>query len=205
MKSRGCYETPGGKILFDAHLDLETLTLDREVMRLRDTMSIKYAELVYNGYWFAPEKEFLQVAMDHAQECVTGSVDLRLFKGNVICRGRSSGLSLYNEAMVSMDVEGGPYPPLPRHPSTRSQLLGSGGVLCAEFAAGCFWLRRFQPGNLDGLRADPVYSHQGLGCARQGHRGGRDPMNLTLGGGFRIYDIPILLRSAAETPYCTRQ
>ena len=107
MKSRGCYETPGGKILFDAHLDLETLTIDREVMRLRDTLSIKYAELVYNGYWFAPEMQFLQVAMDHAQEHVTGSVDIRLFKGNVICRGRSSARSLYNEAMVSMDVEGG--------------------------------------------------------------------------------------------------
>ena len=107
MKSRGCYETPGGKILYDAHLDLETLTIDREVMRLRDTLSIKYAELVYNGYWFSPEMQFLQVAMDHAQEHVTGSVDLRLLKGNVICRGRSSPQSLYNEAMVSMDVEGG--------------------------------------------------------------------------------------------------
>jgi len=83
------------------------MTMDREVMRLRDTMSIKYAELVYNGYWFAPEMQFLQVAMDHAQEHVTGEVYLRLFKGNVICRGRRSPRSLYNEKMVSMDVEGG--------------------------------------------------------------------------------------------------
>merc|ERR1739848_444645 len=105
MKSRGCYETPGGKILFDAHPDLETLTIDREVMRLRDTLSIKYAELVYNGYWFSPEMQFLQVAMDKAQEHVTGTVDIRLHKGNVICRGRTSALSLYNQDLVSMDVE----------------------------------------------------------------------------------------------------
>ena len=107
MKSRGCYETPGGTILFRAHLDLETLCMDREVMRIRDGLSIKYSELLYNGFWFSPEMDFLRSAMEHAQQPVTGSVDLRLFKGNVINRGRSSPFSLYNEELVSMDVEGG--------------------------------------------------------------------------------------------------
>ena len=107
MKSRGCYETPGGSILFRAHLDLETLTMDREVMRIRDGLSLKFSELLYNGYWFSPEMEFLRASMDHAQQPVTGSVDIRLFKGNVINRGRSSPYSLYNEELVSMDVEGG--------------------------------------------------------------------------------------------------
>lgn len=107
MKSRGCYETPAGTILHRAHLDLETLTLDREVMRIRDTMAVKFAELVYNGYWFSPEMQFVSTAMQQCQPVVTGSVDLQLFKGNVIERGRSSPYSLYNEAMVSMDVEGG--------------------------------------------------------------------------------------------------
>merc|ERR1711990_259725 len=74
MKSRGCYETPAGTVLAAAHLDLETLTIDREVMRLRDTMSIEFSELVYNGYWFSPEMDFLRVAMDHAQKPVGGFV-----------------------------------------------------------------------------------------------------------------------------------
>jgi len=107
MKSRGCYETPGGTVLFQAHLDLETLTMDREVMRIRDTLSVKYSELVYNGFWFSPEMQFLNNAMDHAQQVVTGKVDIRLHKGNVLCRGRSSPLSLYNEDLVSMDKAGG--------------------------------------------------------------------------------------------------
>lgn len=107
MKSRGCYETPGGTVLYAAHLDLETLTIDREVMRMRDQLSVKYAELIYNGLWFSPEMEFLNVGMDNAQKYVTGSVDLRLHKGNIINRGRSSPVSLYNEDLVSMDIEGG--------------------------------------------------------------------------------------------------
>ena len=89
MKSRGCYETPGGTVLYAAHLDLETLTVDREVMRLRDQLSVRYAELIYNGMWFSPEMEFLDAAMDNAQKFVTGSVDLRLHKGNVINRGEA--------------------------------------------------------------------------------------------------------------------
>ena len=102
MKSRGCYETPGGTVLNAAHLDLEILTMDREVMRIRDGLSLKYAELVYNGYWFSPEMDFLNNAMDHAQRHVTGSVDIQLHKGNVINVGRSSLLSLYSEDLVSM-------------------------------------------------------------------------------------------------------
>lgn len=107
MKSRGCYETPGGTVLYAAHLDLEALTVDREVMRLRDSLSLKFAELVYYGYWFSPEMDFLRNAMDHAQTPVTGTVTLRLHKGHVLCRGRSSPNSLYDKNLVSMDAEGG--------------------------------------------------------------------------------------------------
>ncbi|KAJ8612438.1 hypothetical protein CTAYLR_006593 [Chrysophaeum taylorii] len=107
MKSRGCYETPGGTVLYAAHLDLETLTIDREVMRLRDALSIKFADLVYNGHWFSPEMAFLRAAMDHAQIPVTGTVSLHLHKGHVVCRGRSSPHSLYQQNLVSMDLEGG--------------------------------------------------------------------------------------------------
>jgi len=107
MKSRGCYETPAGTVLAAAHLDLETLTIDREVMRLRDTLSLKFAELVYNGYWFSPEMDFLRHAMDHAQTPVSGTVALRLHKGHVLCRGRTSPHSLYQQNLVSMDHEGG--------------------------------------------------------------------------------------------------
>ena len=108
MKSRGCYETPGGEILQRAHLDLETLTMDREVMRIRDSLSLKFTELCYNGYWYSPEMDFVNHAMDYAQRNVTGSVDIQLHKGNVINRGRSSPIhSLYNQDLVSMDIEGG--------------------------------------------------------------------------------------------------
>jgi len=107
IKSRGVYETPGGTILRAAHLDIEALTLDREVLRIRDTMSIKYAETVYNGFWFSPEMEFMQNAMDYAQRHVNGETRMRLFRGNVIALGRSSPNSLYNMDMASMDVAGG--------------------------------------------------------------------------------------------------
>jgi len=107
MKSRGCYETPAGTVLFAAHQDLETLCIDREVQRLRDTLSIKFGEFVYNGYWFSPEMQFVMNAVMQPQKYVNGSVDLRLHKGNVICRGRSSPVSLYNEDLVSMDKAGG--------------------------------------------------------------------------------------------------
>lgn len=107
IKSRGVYETPGGTILREAHLDIEALTLDREVLRIRDGLSLKYAELVYNGFWYSPEMEFLQNSMDFAQRHVSGEVRLRLFRGKPVVLGRSSPNSLYNMDMVSMDVEGG--------------------------------------------------------------------------------------------------
>ena len=107
MKSRGCYETPAGTVLHSAHRDLETLTMDREVMRMRDMLAVKYSELVYNGYWFSPEMDFLKNAMEFAQRPVTGSTSVRLHKGNVMNRGRSSPNSLYNMDLVSMDVHGG--------------------------------------------------------------------------------------------------
>mmetsp|Transcript_1286 Transcript_1286/g.1527 ORF Transcript_1286/g.1527 Transcript_1286/m.1527 type:complete len:461 (-) Transcript_1286:1272-2654(-) len=107
MKSRGCYETPAGTVLYSAHRDLETLTMDREIMRIRDTLGPKYTELVYNGFWFSPEMKFLKNIMKDAQEPVSGETSVRLHKGNVMNRGRSSPHSLYNMDLVSMDVHGG--------------------------------------------------------------------------------------------------
>jgi argininosuccinate synthase len=109
MKSRGVYETPGGSILHAAHRQLETLTLDREVMHLRDGFIPKYAELVYYGFWFAPERYFLQAAVDQSQENVTGSVRLKLYKGNIITAGRRSRVSLYNPHVASMEDDAGAY------------------------------------------------------------------------------------------------
>eukprot|EP00924_Labyrinthula_sp_SR-Ha-C_P009547 maker-scaffold_2-snap-gene-27.6-mRNA-1 protein AED:0.01 eAED:0.01 QI:349/1/1/1/1/1/2/285/463 len=107
MKSRGCYETPAGTVLFSAHQDLEVLTMDREVMRIRDGLSLKYAELVYNGYWFSPEMSFLKKIVEESQEVVSGDAYVELFKGNVLNVGRESSNSLYDESLVSMDEHGG--------------------------------------------------------------------------------------------------
>lgn len=107
MKSRGVYETPGYTILRQAHMDLEGLTVDREVMHLRDQMVPKVGELMYNGFWYAPEMEFLMSAIDKSQEMVTGKVDLELYKGNVTIKGRTSPYSLYDEDIASMDIHGG--------------------------------------------------------------------------------------------------
>ena len=103
MKSRGVYETPGGTILMQAHRQIESLTLDREVMHLRDTLVPKYAELVYYGFWFAPERECLQAFVDKSQECVTGTVRLKLYKGNIVTCGRKSKYSLYDMKIASME------------------------------------------------------------------------------------------------------
>ena len=103
MKSRGVYETPGGTILMHAHRQIETLTMDREVMHLRDSLVPKYAELVYYGFWFAPEREALQALIDKSQEKVTGAVRLKLYKGNVITCGRKSPFSLYDPHIASME------------------------------------------------------------------------------------------------------
>lgn len=103
MKSRGIYETPGGAILHFAHRQIETLTMDREVMHLRDGFIPKYSELVYYGFWFSPERQFLQAAITESQKNVTGTVRLKLYKGNIITAGRKSPISLYNPHIATME------------------------------------------------------------------------------------------------------
>jgi argininosuccinate synthase len=105
MKSRGVYETPGGTILRTAHRDLETITLDREVMRIRDSLVARYSELVYNGFWFSPEMKLLQKIMDETQTAVTGTVRLKLYKGNCIAVGRKSDASLYQESFATFEED----------------------------------------------------------------------------------------------------
>ncbi len=107
MKSRGVYETPGGAILRAAHLDIEGITLDREVRRIRDVLSLKFSELAYNGFWFSPEMEFLLSTLTKAQENVTGDVKLELYRGNITYMGRRAPYSLYDKSLVSMDEGGG--------------------------------------------------------------------------------------------------
>ena len=106
LKSRGVYETPGGAILRAAHMAVESITLDREVMHLRDSLMPRYAELVYNGYWFAPEREALQKLIDEAQRPVTGTARLKLYKGNVTVVGRKSPISLYRPDLVTFEAGG---------------------------------------------------------------------------------------------------
>jgi len=103
MKSRGMYETPGGTILHAAHRGIESITLDRGAMHLKDELMPKYAELVYYGFWFAPEREMLQAAIDRSQEFVSGEVRLKLYKGNVIVVGRESPYSLYDQDLVTFE------------------------------------------------------------------------------------------------------
>ncbi|MBI2541239.1 argininosuccinate synthase [Candidatus Woesearchaeota archaeon] len=107
IKSRGVYETPAGTILHIAHRDIEGVTLDREVMHLRDMLMPKFAELIYYGFWYSPEMEFLSAAFDKSQEYVNGTVYLSLYKGNCMVIGRESKDSLYNQDLSSMDVLGG--------------------------------------------------------------------------------------------------
>jgi argininosuccinate synthase len=109
MKSRGVYETPGGAILYFAHRQIETLTMDREVMRLRDGLIPKYSELVYNGFWFSPEREAFQALVTETQRDVSGLVRLKLYKGNVIVVGRKSPKSLYNPKIATMEGEESAY------------------------------------------------------------------------------------------------
>jgi len=103
MKSRGIYETPGGTILLDAHRHMESLTVDREVMHIRDGLIPEYAKLVYNGFWFAPEREALQALVTESQKSASGEVRVKLYKGNIITAGRRSKLSLYNEDVATME------------------------------------------------------------------------------------------------------
>jgi argininosuccinate synthase len=105
MKSRGVYETPGGAILHFAHRQMESLTMDREVMHLRDSLIPRYAELVYYGYWFAPERLALQAFITESQKNVTGTVRLKLYKGNLLVAGRKSKVSLYNPAIATMEAD----------------------------------------------------------------------------------------------------
>ena len=109
MKSRGVYETPGGAILHFAHRQMETLTMDREVMQLRDSLIPKYSSLVYNGFWFSPEREALQALVTETQRDVTGLVRLKLYKGNIIVAGRKSPKSLYDSKIATMEGEASTY------------------------------------------------------------------------------------------------
>ena len=103
MKSRGVYETPGGTILLAAHRGMESITLDRGAMHLKDELMPRYAELIYNGFWFAPEREMLQAAIDYSQQKVTGQVRVKLYKGNVTVIGRTSPYSLYDQELVTFE------------------------------------------------------------------------------------------------------
>ena len=109
MKSRGVYETPGGTILYTAHRSIESITLDREAAHLKDSIMPRYAELIYNGFWFAPERRMLQALIDESQKSVSGRVRLKLYKGNVTCIGRESPNSLYSMKVVTFEEDQGAY------------------------------------------------------------------------------------------------
>jgi len=109
MKSRGIYETPGGTILYIAHRSIESITLDREVGHLKDSLMPKYAELIYNGFWFSPERRMLQAAIDESQKSVSGRVRLKLYKGNATCIGRESPNSLHSMKVVTFEDDQGAY------------------------------------------------------------------------------------------------
>lgn len=109
MKSRGCYETPGGTIMMKAHRAIESITLDREVAHLKDSLMPKYAELVYNGYWWAPERKMLQTAIDESQQFVNGVVRVKLYKGSVAVVGRKSDQSLFDESIATFEDDAGAY------------------------------------------------------------------------------------------------
>jgi argininosuccinate synthase len=109
MKSRGIYETPGGTILLEAHRGIESITLDRGAAHLKDELMPKYAELIYNGFWFSPEREMMQAMIDKSQEHVTGTVRVKLYKGLSRTVGRWSDHSLYSEAHVTFEDDAGAY------------------------------------------------------------------------------------------------
>ena len=109
MKSRGVYETPGGTILLAAHRAIESITLDRGAAHLKDELMPRYAELIYNGFWFTPEREMIQALIDKSQEHVEGEVRLKLYKGNVLMAGRESKNSLYSSTLVTFEDDKGAY------------------------------------------------------------------------------------------------
>ena len=107
IKSRGIYESPGATILWAAHRDIEGIAMDREVMHLKLTLEPKFSEFLYNGFWFAPEMDFLMAAFNQSQEAIDGTVTMSLYKGNAMAVARTSPTSLYDQELGSMDVEGG--------------------------------------------------------------------------------------------------
>ena len=109
MKSRGCYETPGGTIMLRAHRAIESLTLDREEAHLKDQLMPKYAEVIYNGYWWSPERRMLQAAIDETQKSVSGVVRMKLYKGNATVVGRKSEQSLFDESIATFEDDAGAY------------------------------------------------------------------------------------------------
>ena len=109
MKSRGCYETPGGTIMLKAHRAIESITLDREVAHLKDSLMPKYAELIYNGYWWSPERKLIQTVIDESQQVVNGDVRLKLYKGSVMVVGRQSNDSLFDERIATFEDDAGAY------------------------------------------------------------------------------------------------
>lgn len=108
MKSRGCYETPGGSILLKAHRGIESITLDREVAHLKDDLMPRYAALIYNGFWWSPERKALQILIDHTQLRVNGVVKLKLYKGSVTVVSRDSKDTLFDQNIATFDDDGGP-------------------------------------------------------------------------------------------------
>ena len=109
IKSRGCYETPGGTIYFKAHKAMESITLDRELLHLKEDLTNRYSRLIDNGYWFSPERESIQNLIDQTQAKVSGNVRVKLFKGNVIVEGRKSPNSLYSEDLSTFENDSGAY------------------------------------------------------------------------------------------------
>ena len=110
MKSRGCYETPAGTIMLKAHRAMESLTLDRNAAHLKDELMPRYAEIIYNGYWWSPEREMLQAAIDQTQQVVNGDVRVKLYKGNVAIAGRrSASNSLFDESIATFEDDAGAY------------------------------------------------------------------------------------------------
>ena len=109
MKSRGAYETPGGTIMLTGHRAIESICLDREVAHLKDELMPRYAKLIYNGFWWSPEREMLQAAIDYSQARVNGTVILKLYKGNVMVAGRKSDDTLFDEKIATFEDDGGTY------------------------------------------------------------------------------------------------
>ena len=109
IKSRGCYETPGGTIYYKAHKAMESITLDRELLHLKEDLTNRYSRLIYNGYWFSPERESIQDLIDKSQAMVSGTVRVKLFRGNVVVEGRKSPNSLYSEDLSTFESDSGAY------------------------------------------------------------------------------------------------